>query len=45
LAKQYNIKSNLEACKSDCPYTHYDQLPSNLTSAAVLNKVKRIISN
>jgi len=44
LAKQYKVKTDLEACKSDCPYTHYDQLPSNLTSASVLSKVKRIIA-
>jgi hypothetical protein len=43
LAKQYNIKSNLEHCKPDCPYTHYNQLPATLTTAAVLSKVKRII--
>jgi hypothetical protein len=43
LAKQYNIKSNLEPCKPDCPYSHYDQLPATLTTAAVLSKVKRII--
>ena len=43
LAKQYNVKINLEACKPDCPYMHYDQLPPNLTSASVLSKVKKII--
>jgi hypothetical protein len=43
LAKQYNIKSNLEPCKSDCPYTHYSDLPATLTTAAILAKVKRII--
>jgi len=44
LAKQYKVKTDLEACKPDCPYTHYDQLPSNLTSASVLSKVKKIIA-
>ena len=43
LAKQYSVKTNLEPCKPDCPYMHYDQLPSNLTSASVLSKVKKII--
>ncbi len=43
LAEQYNVKTNLEACKSDCPYMYYDQLPPNLTSASVLSKVKKII--
>jgi hypothetical protein len=43
LARQYNVKTNLEPCKPDCPYMHYDQLPSNLTSASVLSKVKKII--
>ena len=43
LAKYYNIKSNLEPCKADCPYAHYNQLPSTLTTASVLSKVKRII--
>jgi hypothetical protein len=43
LARQYNVKTNLEPCKSDCPYMHYDQLPSTLTSASVLSKVKKII--
>jgi hypothetical protein len=43
LAKQYSVKTNLEPCKPDCPYMHYDQLPPNLTSASVLSKVKRII--
>ena len=43
LAKHYNIKSNLEPCKADCPYAHYNQLPSTLTTASVLSKVKRII--
>ena len=28
LAEQYNVKTNLEACKFDCPYVHYDQLPT-----------------
>ena len=42
LAKHYGIKSNLENCKSDCPYAHYNQLPPTLTTASVLNKVKRI---
>jgi hypothetical protein len=44
LAKHYNVKTNLEACKSDCPYMHYDLLPPNLTSASVLSKVRKIIS-
>ena len=43
LAKQYKVKTDLEACKPDCPYMHYDQLPPNLTSASVLSKVKKII--
>ena len=43
LAKQYKVKTDLEACKPDCPYMHYDQLPQNLTSASVLSKVKKII--
>jgi len=43
LAKKYNIKSNLEYCKPDCSYTHYNQLPAAITTAAVLSKVKRII--
>ena len=43
LAKHYGIKSNLESCKADCPYAHYNQLPSTLTTASVLSKVKRII--
>ena len=43
LAKHYGIKSNLEPCKPDCPYTHYNQLPPTLTTASVLTKVKRII--
>ena len=43
LAKHYGIKSNLELCKADCPYAHYNQLPSTLTTASVLSKVKRII--
>ena len=43
LAKQYKVKTELEACKPDCPYMHYDQLPPNLTSASVISKVKKII--
>ena len=43
LAKHYGIKSNLEPCKPDCPYAHYNQLPPTLTTASVLTKVKRII--
>jgi hypothetical protein len=43
LAKHYNIKSNLEPCTADCPYAHYNQLPSTLTTPSVLSKVKRII--
>ena len=43
LAKHYGIKSNLENCKPDCLYAHYNQLPPTLTTASVLNKVKRII--
>ena len=43
LAKHYGIKSNLEPCKPDCPYAHYNQLPAALTTASVLTKVKRII--
>jgi hypothetical protein len=43
LAKHYNVKSNLESCKADCPYTHYNPLSSNLTTASVLSKAKRII--
>jgi len=44
LAKKYNIKSNMEACKPDCPYTHYDELPSNLTAIAVIDNVKKAIN-
>jgi hypothetical protein len=43
LAKHYNVKTKLEACKPDCPYVHYDQLPPNVTSASVMTKVKKII--
>jgi len=43
LAKHYNVKTNLEPCKPDCPYVHYDHLPPNVTSTSVMNKVKKII--
>jgi hypothetical protein len=43
LAKKYQIKTS-EACKPDCPYTHYDDLPSNLTATSVLDRVKKVIT-
>jgi hypothetical protein len=44
LANKYNIKSNMEACKPDCQYTHYDDLPSNLTAISVIDNVKKAIN-
>jgi hypothetical protein len=43
LAKKYKITTNLEACKPDCPFMHYDQLPPNLTAESVISKVKKIL--
>jgi hypothetical protein len=39
LAKHFNVKSNLEPCKSGCPYVHNNQLPSTLKVASALAKV------
>jgi len=43
LAKKYQIKTS-ETCKPDCPYTHYDDLPANLTATSVLDRVKKVMS-
>lgn len=41
LARHYKMKTELQDCPVDCPYIHYKDLPSNLTTALVLEFAKR----